>query len=433
MGLKDPSTEQTAAGLSTTQGIRSSLKVRPRERSILRDLAAKVAALASRPIEEEKGRLWTLHNDLQATRPLIFCDPENGWNEIIPQVEILCDDPLLRVWEMGLRKEIFWAERMQDDRVIEPLFDVPYHYTDSGYGVAEQVIRTDERGSYRYDSPIKDYERDFARLRSPEIAVDDEQTRRVRSLAEDILGDILQVRMKGVWWWTLGMTWDFIKLRGLENLMTDMLLHPAWVHRLMDFLCRSLHRKLDFLESHGLLSLNTGGSYVGSGGFGWTTQLPAEGFAGRVRTGDIWGFAESQETVGVSPAMFGEFIFPYQRSVLERFGLNCYGCCEPLENRWEYIRTIPRLRRVSVSPWADARKMAELLGDRYIFSFKPSPVPLARPVLDERTVREELRGGLRAARDCRVEVIMKDNHTLGNNLQNAVRWVRLAREEATSL
>jgi hypothetical protein len=429
MAMRDPSTEQTAAGLSTTQGIQSSLTVGPGEKTVLQDLARRVAALAARPVEQEKKTLWTLHNDLQSTRPMIFCDPENGWNEIIPQNEIQCEDPLLRVWEMALRKEIFWAEQMQDDRVIEPCFDVPYHYSDSGYGITERLIRTEERGSYVYDSPIKDYESDFPRLRYPDITVDAERTRQVRNLAEEILGGILHVRVKGVWWWTLGMTWDFIKLRGLENLMTDMLLHPEWVHRLMDFLCRAIHRKLDFLESHGLLFQNTGGCYVGSGGFGWTSQLPAEG-TGHVRTRDMWGFAESQETLGVSPAMYGEFVFPYQKSVLERFGLNCYGCCEPLEKRWEFVRTIPRLRRVSVSPWADVEKMAEYLGERYICSLKPSPIPLAQPVLDEETIRRELRANLRRTRDCRVELIMKDNHTLGNNPQNAVRWVRVAREEA---
>ena len=50
-----------------------------------------------------------------------------------------------------------------------------------------------------------------------------------------------------------------------------------------------------------------------------------------VRTMDMWGFTESQETVRVSPKMVGEFVFPYQRPLQERFGLNCYGCCEPLD------------------------------------------------------------------------------------------------------
>jgi hypothetical protein len=426
--------EQTVAGLSTTQGIDGSLEIAPGEKRILRDLAARVAALAARPREEEKRQLWTLHNDLHPTRPLVFCDPEHGWNEIITQDQIRCENPLLRVWEMALRKEIFWGDTLRDDRVIEPYFNIPYHYTDTGYGLCETVTRTDDRGAYMWDSPIKDYEAHFPLLRFPEILVDRERTESVRQLAEEIFGGYLQVRVKGPWWWTLGMTWDFIKLRGLENLMTDMLLQPGWVHRMMDFLCQAVHRKLDFLESHGFLSPNTEGTYVGSGGFGWTSELPAAGFnPEKVRTRDMWGFAESQETVGVSPEMFLEFIFPYQKTILERFGLNCYGCCEPLDARWKYVANFPRLRRVSVSPWSDVARMAEFLGGDYIFSLKPSPMPLARAEIDERALRQELRKQLKASRACRVEIIMKDNHTLGGNPDNAVRWVRMAMEEATNL
>jgi hypothetical protein len=31
---------------------------------------------------------------------------------------------------------------------------------------------------------------------------------------------------------------------------------------------------------------------------------------------------------------------------------------------------------------------------------------------------------------CNVEILMKDNHTIGNNPQNVVRWVQIAKEEA---
>ena len=53
------------------------------ERRVLRELAARVARLAARPRQEEMRRLWLRHNRLESTRPLIICDPENGWNEII--------------------------------------------------------------------------------------------------------------------------------------------------------------------------------------------------------------------------------------------------------------------------------------------------------------------------------------------------------------
>jgi hypothetical protein len=131
--------------------------------------------------------------------------------------------------------------------------------------------------------------------------------------------------------------------------------------------------------------------------------------------------------------MFEEFVFPYQVPILDRFGLNCYGCCEPLHSRWHVVKRFPRLRRVSVSPWADAAKMAEFLGADYIYSYKPSPADLARETLDEDRIRAELRHILEITRPCRVEVIMKDNHTIGNNPQNVIRWCRIAQEEAARI
>jgi hypothetical protein len=182
-----------------------------------------------------------------------------------------------------------------------------------------------------------------------------------------------------------------------------------------------------------LLYPNWEGTYVGSGGLGWSDELPQPDFTGRVRTRDMWGFAESQETVAVSPRMFAEFVLPYQLPLLERFGLNCYGCCEPLDKRWEHVKTAPRLRRVSISPWSDRAKMAELLGDRYVFSMKPNPAELAHDAFNEETIRAGLRRDLEATRGCRVEAVMKDNHTIRNDPSRVVRWCRIAREEAERL
>ena len=428
---QDASAVQTVAGLSSIQTSVDDLTIASHERQVLRRLAARVAELAARPVEDHKKQLWTAHNDLELTRPLIFIDPENGWNEIIRQRDLQCQNPLLRMWEMALRKEIYWAEEMRDDRVIEPYLNLPYIYADTGWGLAETQTKPSEvGGSYVWDAPIKDYARDMASLRFPQITVDQTATQRLAQFAHDALGDILQVRLKGVWWWSLGMTWDFIKLRGLENLMIDMYDNPQGVHALMTFLRDGTLHKLDHLQEDGLLSLNTEGSYVGSGGFGWTKQLPQPGFdPDRVRTIDMWGFAESQETVGVGPEMFAEFVYPYQKPILDRFGLNCYGCCEPINNRWHIVAQIPRLRRVSASPWADMDQMSEFLGADFVLSIKPSPTPLAQPQMDEDVVREEIRKNLRATRNNVVELIMKDNHTLGRNASNATRWVEIAREE----
>jgi hypothetical protein len=333
---------------------------------------------------------------------------------------------------MTLRKEVFWGAEMCDDRVVAGNFDVSHVYAETDWGMHETRTGGLNGGSYVWDAPIQDYD-DLRQLHAPQILVDYEATVRVLGLADAVLGDLLPLRLRTAWWWTLGLTQTLIHLRGLGQIMYDMVDHPEGLHRLMAILRDGHLAKLDFLEQNGLFSLNNDDTYVGSGGFGWTRQLPQPDFDGRVRTCDMWGFGESQETVGVSPQMFQEYIFPYQLAILERFGINCYGCCEPLDARWHIVKQIPRLRRVSVSPWANLGDMAEELGDRYIFSMKPSPTDLAMPTFDEERIRTEMRRALRQTRDCRVEVIMKDNHTIGNDPRRVIRWVQIVREEAEAL
>ena len=427
-------TDQTVAGAVAAGASEVlTIAVSASDRAVLRDLALGVAELAARPIEAEKRDLWYRHNALLTTRPLVFCDPENGWNEIIRPSDLVCEGDLARQWEMRLRKELFWGARMCDDRVVEACFPVPHVYSESDWGLHETRLGGDHGGSYTWDAPVKDIAADLPRLRFPTITLDQDATDRLFALAEDVVGDILPVIRRTAWWWTLGMTWTLIRLRGLSQIMYDMVDDPANLHRLMAFLRAGHLARLDALETGGLLTLNNDGAYVGSGGFGWSHELPAADFAGRARPCDMWGFAESQETIGVSPAMFAEFVLPYQLPLLDRFGLNCYGCCEPVDKRWEHLLRIPRLRRVSVSAWADVNAMAEALGDRYIFSWKPRPADLATEHFDAAAVRSYVRSAVRAARDCRLEIIMKDNHTIGNDPDRVVEWVRIVREEVAAL
>lgn len=406
----------------------SQYNITPKDREILRALAAKVAEYAARPLEDQKRKLWTLHNDLKTEQPLIFIDPENGWNEIFPQSSLQCTGELARGWEFGLRIRIYHAEQLKDDMVIDNTFEVGYVSSDDGWGLP--IIREGggNGGAYHIKPAIEDYEEQFDQVHYPNLTIDYAASDELLALAEQTFEGILKVERHMQWWWSLGLTWSYIDLRGFENFLCDFIAEPEWVHRMMDMLCTGTLKKIDMLEQNGLLYSNNGNHYVGSGGFGFTEDLPQLN-GGIASAGQMWGFVESQETSTVSPEMYGEFIFPYHKRIAERFGLNCYGCCEPFEGRWEYVSKLPRLRRVSCSPWSSREKAQELLGKNYIASHKLPPMPLSRPNMNEDEVRRQLRDVLDHASGTIPELIMKDNHTLGNNPHNAVRWVELAREE----
>ena len=77
-------------------------------------------------------------------------------------------------------------------------------------------------------------------------------------------------------------------------------------------------------------------------------------------------------------------------------------------------------------------KMAQYLEDKYVFSMKPNPAAIATPEIDEESIRRELRSAFEITTGCIVEVLMKDNHTIGKNPQNVIRWCRIAQEEAAA-
>ena len=316
--------------------------------------------------------------------------------------------------------------------MIEPVFRVHHVYEETDRGLAARIVGDRDRGAIRWDAPLHDYAA-LAGLLPRRFIPDPGRTNALLACAQETFDGVLSVRLEGAWWWSLGMTSDLILLRGFEQALYDLHDNPKGFHALMAFLRDENLAILDFLESQGLLSLNNGGDFIGTGGYGWSRELPGPGFNGaRVRTRDMWGFCESQETAGVSPAQFAEFVFAYQLPILERFGLNAYGCCEPLDSRWEIVRRIPRLRKVTVSPWSDVHLMAERLGSRYVLCRKVNPARVAVPRIDEEGIRTELRETFQAAarNDCRVQVLLRDIITLGGNPENAVRWTAIAREES---
>ncbi len=399
--------------------------------SILKDLANRVQEISNQKEQAEKRELWYKHNELEWTRPLIICYPGQGWQEIITEDQLECQSELGRQWETTLRKEIFWGEEMGDDYVVDGVFPVPFIYEETEWGMEMKTVGGENGGAYTWIPPIKDYSEDLEKLRYPEIKVDYDKTEALVKIAQEVLGDYLEVKLEGNYGFSLGLVRIAIKLRGLEQFFMDLYQYPNEVKHLMEFLRDGQLKKLDFLEENNLLTLNNRAQYLGSGGIGFTRSLPQPDFQGDVRTKDLWGFMESQETGCVSPEMFEEFVFFYQLPIIERFGLNIYGCCEALDDkRWKLVPTIPNLRRISVSPWADVKIMAERIRDDYIYSLKPKPTPLATPKINEDKIRDDLREKFEITRGCHVEVIMKDNQTIGKNPENVKRWSRIAKEEA---
>jgi hypothetical protein len=374
--------------------------------------------------------MWKRHNRLDSPRPMVLIFPEGSWQELLPDTSLVISDPFYRGYEWHLRHLIYRWEHLRDDNVIEPVVKVGLVHSNPGWGMGLDTIPSPlPRGAWAFSPNLKEPE-DADRLSFPQIDIDEKKTREHLSALGEVIGDILQVKLHRRLYVDTSLIGTLTRLRGLDQLMVDMCDRPEWVHRVMRFMTEGAARLLDRVEQTAALDLNNGDDYVGSGGVGYTDELPGPGFDGKnVRLRDLWGFAEAQELALVSPQMHEEFALQYQVQLLDRFGLNCYGCCESLTHKFEIVKKVPRLRRVSVSPFTDLRAAAEALQDKYIFSWKPNPAELTLD-FDPGRIRAGLREGLRAARGCVVEIIMKDTHTVNDEPHRLEAWVKIAKEEA---
>jgi hypothetical protein len=415
------------------------LTVSAHDRDVLRRLAERKLRIAADPANRERREAWLALDSGGGSRVMVLAEHEGIRDQRRPctPVALECEGEWARGVEHGLREEALVFEELRDDHVVEPVMNVGWRVEASSFGVMPVVHQGGDEthmGSRSWEAPIKDLDADFGKLRPRTFSVDREATMAERHRMEDVFGDMLPVRMRGGFYWTMGLTMQAIELIGLEGLMLSMYDNPEGLHRLMGFLRDDNLAFSRWLEAEGLYSLNNENDYIGSGSMGYTTDLPQKDLRSAdspVREQDLWVLLESQETVGVGPELFEEFVFPYQVSLARHFGKVYYGCCEPVHNRWDVIRRMPNLARVSVSPWADQSCLAAALGRDYVFSRKPNPSLISTGRFDEQAVRDDIRQTLEVSRGCRVEIVMKDVHTLNNEPERLARWVQIAREAIT--
>ena len=78
------------------------------------------------------------------------------------------------------------------------------------------------------------------------------------------------------------------------------------------------------------------------------------------------------------------------RRWLERFGMTYYGCCEPLHKKIHILISIPNLRKISISHWADINEAARQISNDYVISLKPDTAIFAIDNWNPERAREEL-------------------------------------------
>ncbi len=421
----------------TPMSLAREISISDGDMEILRSLAVRKMEIASLPVHLENRRQWTALNDLSPERPMAWIN-EICWHEMNVQDELTlkCQGAWAREQECILRREIYQWQHLRGDMEVDPWIECPLAIHSTDFGIIEDtdIVKTDEASdvvSRHFNVQIASLE-DLEKIQMPVVTHDAQATEfRYRAFV-DVFGGILPIKKAGQThiWFT---PWDFlVRWMGVENALMALYDNTGLVHAAVDRLVDAWMVELDQFESQGLLSPDCNNTRVGSGGYGYSSTLAKEVGENPVgiKAKQMWGCSNAQIFSDVSPQIHWVFALEHEIRWLHRLGLKYYGCCEHLHNKTDILKRIPRLRKVSVSPWCDFARLYEAFGNTLVYSVKLSPAILAEDPWQPDRARQAIRKMLNIGQgQAPIEFIMKDISTVRYQPQRLWEWADIVQEE----
>lgn len=395
------------------------------DKNRLRSLACKYAEYACGDVMAQRREKWRLHNRLQEkTFPFHIEDNGSYFADLTPPQQ--CESDECRALEGWLLYVLTAYEKIDDDRIIPARFVVDWCTPVSGNCDELQITRADNgRGSalgYETNKPIADIDADWGKLKKRTISLDRERTERQAQLATDVFAGLLPVEVGRTGsCYSSGITNRAVHLMGMQELYLQMAMNPEAVHRLFTFLAEDSLALGQWEDDQGLLTLNHDGNQgycTGSSLYSDETARPA---GNRVVSTDRYGYLESQESAGISAGMFDEFLMPHFSRLADKFKFLMFGCCEAVHDLMPHLQRLRGLRKVSVTPWCDLRKLATSCRQDVIWCRKPIPLLLCGETFNPAELRAHLQEALDIGRDYFIEFVYRDTNLLAGAMTNRVQ------------
>ena len=404
------------------------MSISPKDRQILRDLARRQLELANSPRNLQNYADWMANgaSKTQATRPLIRIETNTFEHELMPAM-MQCEGAEARRIEHQMLRPMINFTMFHDDTLVADYFEVADHYQFTPFGLPVKTQQTGGLG-HHFIPYLHDLEEDDHLLGKSPFAVREDWAQQRVQEAEEVFGDILPVRRISNAAYCTPMQ-DIVHIMNMDDMYIAMIddeeRFDAMLGRLVDDYIAFFQAQ----EASGTLHTAARMQHLCQGTYCFTNELTDSEPNAKLK--DMWLFMDSQETAGVSPAMYRDLVFPHYKRVMDHFGLISYGCCEATHPIWDdCLSKLPHLRKVSISPWCDEEIMGEKLqGTGVTFLRKPPATILGMntPTLDEEETLACFRKTGKAAKGCKIEIIQRDVYTVGSSPEKVRRFVELAR------
>ena len=401
------------------------------EIAMLRGLAQQYAEIAVLPAQSQKRELWLKLNSLSMERPMLLID-QIPWNEMDVDGSLVCQvsEPYWRGVEWSMRTTIYKWQHMPADMVINPYLCLPRPIENSGWGIRTKTtshIILEEgatASSSVFENQIQDMD-DLEKITMPKVTLNVQKEAEIIRQAHEVFDGIIEFRMTGESM-HLGI-WDSIsQWMGVTNCYIELIDNPEMIHALMEKLTQGIIGMIQQMNQLELFDIHSNTCHCSHT---FLRDMPKED--DRALSGNAWAFGLAQLFTAVSPQITDEFEVQYMKRIFPYFGAIYYGCCDRLDDRMHVIEKLPKIRKLSCSPWSVRERFADEMPTYCVMSNKPNPALLASGKLDEQQIRDDIRRTIAAAKahNRNLELILKDISTVNHNPACLWRWQEIAMEE----
>lgn len=416
--------------------------------SVIDELVHQVLEACADPRYTRLKTLWTRHNRLEPTEKtpvsvFLHRGYTETWKELIPPEQLVSRDPLERNIELQLRQKLFRHRHIPDDDVLLPTIWLESvrpvenaaasagQLGNSGYspgwggrrlwGLDLRLPKPDDPGgAYGFEPAIKD-EADLAKLRYPRYEEDEAATKALVERARELVDDRLPVKLatdelRGT------PAEHLIDFLGHEGFLYAFVDKPTLVHKLMDFLTEGFIRYQREREACGAVDAEAS----------WQFRVHYEELGPDEppnKLSSCWSYITAQAAGSISPAMYAEFIHPYNVRLATLYGpfRDYYHGCEDLTKKIDIIRTLPGLRRFHVSPWTNLAVAVEKLGNEVVLEAHVNPGKTLM-VDDPAEMRKDLQRIVDTTQGVAVDINLSDIQTVRHDPTLLTTWASIAQD-----
>jgi len=407
---------------------------------VLKPIVEQVLELAGRPVEEWKKKLWADHQAMRDTPKIpvsVYYEliPDPHWTLMLGQDPIRAQSDLARRIELELKKRIWMANNVPDDHIVWPSITVPAVLTrevDWGipFGMAGTEANVDDPLEAKRIMPAFEKDIEPEKIRFSDMEVDIPSTRQRVEMVRELVQDRLVVAVQ---YPNLGHSpFDLaVNMRGLEELLYDVIDVPEKVHGLMEVLTSGFERHHENRERNGFINCSPmAGDPYSQFGFRVHCAYLAEDFIGSTpRLCDEWAYVSAQTSSGLGPEMYARFVHPYNVRLARYFGNRTvyYHGCERLDEKLDILATLPNLRRLHVSPWSSIEAARNRFEGSVILEAHSHPGKVFFGFSPE-NMRAELEALVREAEGVPIDINLSDIHSVNGNPGLLGIWAEVAQE-----